>query len=93
MQTGTVCTSLLKSAVLCINSTLKKSQGTTPFRVMWGRDLRQAEMPNTKKQCQFIGPYTVTNSHAIVSNTQHSEKEKIISIDIVRPFYQWSCPL
>ena len=44
MQTGTVWTSLLKPAVLCMNSTQKKSHGTTPFRVMWGRDSRHADL-------------------------------------------------
>ena len=51
------------------------------------------KMPNTKKQRKFIGPYTVkrmTNSHAIVSDIPHSEKEKKISIDLVRPFFQRS---
>ena len=37
------------------------------------------KMPNTKKQRKYIGLYTVkrvTNSHAIVSDTQHSQKRK-----------------
>ena len=37
-QTGEHWSSLLKSAVLCMNSTIKKSHSYTPFQVMWGRE-------------------------------------------------------
>ena len=35
---------LLKSAVLCMNSTWKKSHADIPFRVMWGRDSRYEDL-------------------------------------------------
>ena len=35
---------LLKSALLCMNSTIKRSHGDTPFRLMWGRDSRYEEL-------------------------------------------------
>ena len=60
-------------------------------RIVYTNMQKLKKMPNTKKQRKFIGPYTVkrvTNSHAIVSDTQHSEKNKKMSIDIVRQFYQ-----
>ena len=52
------------------------------------------KMPNSKKQRKYIGPYTVkrvTNSHAIVSDTPFTKREKI-SIDIVRPFIRGQLP-
>ena len=44
LQSGTFWSELLKSAVLCINSTVKRSNGNTPFRVMWGRDSRHEDL-------------------------------------------------
>ena len=44
LESGKEWSELLKSAVLCMNSTYKKSHGTTPFRVMWGRDSRYEEL-------------------------------------------------
>ena len=44
LQSGTVWSGLLKSAVLCMNSTVKRSHGNTPFRVMWGRDSRHEDL-------------------------------------------------
>ena len=39
-QTGKQWPGLLKSAVLAMNSSYKKSHGQTPFKVMWGRESR-----------------------------------------------------
>ena len=44
IQSGNSWSQLLKSAVLCMNSTMKKSHGTTPFRVMWDRDSRYQDL-------------------------------------------------
>ena len=49
-------------------------------------------MPNTKLQTKYLGPYTVsriTESHAVIPNPKKGLiKEKKISIDIARPFYE-----
>ena len=43
-QTGDHWSVLLKSAVLCMNSTVKKSHSYTPFQVMWGRESRYEDL-------------------------------------------------
>ena len=43
-QTGDHWCVLLKSAVLCMNSTVKKSHSYTPFQVMWGRESRYEDL-------------------------------------------------
>ena len=43
-QTGDHWCALLKSAVLCMNSTVKKSHSYTPFQVMWGRESRYEDL-------------------------------------------------
>ena len=55
------------TAVLCMNSTLKKSHGNTPFRVMWGRDSRHADL------------VPVVNSVTVSSQDDIDAEEAILS--------------
>ena len=68
VQTGTVCTSLLKFAVLCMNSTLKKSHGTTPFRVMWGRDSLYADLVPVLNSVTVSSQDDIDSEEAILNN-------------------------
>ena len=44
IETNKEWSELLKSAVIAMNSTRKKSHGYTAFRVMWGRESRYEEL-------------------------------------------------
>ena len=51
-QTGDHWSTLLKSAVIAMNSTKKRSLRQTPFKVMWGRESRHQDLLSTINNLQ-----------------------------------------
>ena len=74
---------LLKSAVLCMNSSHKKSHGSTAFRVMWGRDSRYEDLiPAVSKtpvssQDDIDSDEVMLSDEDIVQDKDMPEKEQL----------------
>ena len=66
---------LLKPALLCMNSTLKKSHGNTPFRVMWGRDSRYEDLVPSITGVSVSAEEDVDTEEVIYALYDHNEDE------------------
>ena len=88
IQCGKDWSQLLKSAVLCMNSTFKKSPGSTPFRIMWGRDCRYEELVPSNSSVSVSAEEDVDEEEDILSLCDflgEKDEEDIFSFPIEHP--------
>ena len=68
-QTGQHWSTLLKPAVLCMNSTFKKSHSSTPFQVMWGRESKYENLVSDISKIKIAPDEDYQLEEAILSET------------------------
>ena len=67
IQSGNSWSQILKSSVVCLNSTMKKSYDTTPFRVIWGRDSRYQDLVPSLNNVAISAEENIETEEAIFS--------------------------
>ena len=68
-QTGKHWSSVLKPAVLCMNSTVKKSHSYTPFQVMWGRESKYENLVSSISKIDVSHDEDYELEEAIISES------------------------